>query len=184
MSSMLESLKDFLEIEVDQETPNPLHVGEVMCCWTYLTIMDESTVFLQIGLNTTSDDEVKKVLQSSLDQCKVQGDRFRTFMIKEGIHLPETSQPRPLSDPNAVPLGAKLTDEEIINGLSIKTVTAILHCASSSNQAIRNDVGSLFVHAMLEKIKFANSLKEIMRKRGWIKVPPYYYPPGAPSHVQ
>jgi hypothetical protein len=25
-------------------------------------------------------------------------------------------------------------------------------------------------------------LKTIMRKRGWIKVPPYYYPPGMPSN--
>jgi hypothetical protein len=30
-------------------------------------------------------------------------------------------------------------------------------------------------------MKFGTSLKNTMRKRGWIKVPPYYYPPGMPK---
>ncbi|WP_252244958.1 hypothetical protein [Cytobacillus oceanisediminis] len=35
---------------------------------------------------------------------------------------------------------------------------------------------------MLEKMKFGASLKDLMRKRSWIKVPPYYYPPGSPRN--
>ncbi|RTR36190.1 DUF3231 family protein [Robertmurraya yapensis] len=182
MTSIIESLKDLLQISLDDEPKNPLHVGEVMSCWLYITIMDEASVFIQIGLNTTTDDEVVKILKDSLKQCETQSQRFKSFMKKEGIHLPPTSEPRPNSDPNGVPLGTKLTDDEIMNGLSIKTVAAIVHCATASAQAIRNDVGSMFAHAMFEKMQFGASLKDMMRKRGWIKVPPYYYPPGAPSN--
>ncbi|KAB2488315.1 DUF3231 family protein [Priestia endophytica] len=181
MTTIFESVKDFLQMNVEHEQKNPLHVGEVMSCWLYLALMDEATVYIQIGLNTTTDDDVKNMLQESLNQCETQGKRFKDFMKKEGVHLPPTSEQRPNSDPNEVPLGVKLTDDEIMNGLSIKTVAAITTCASSASQSIRNDVGALFTQCMLEKMKFGASLKELMGKRGWIKVPPYYYPPGLPK---
>jgi hypothetical protein len=124
---------------------------------------------------------VRELLTQSLKQCDTQGKRFKELMIKEGIHLPPTSEERPNSEPNAVPLGVKLTDDEITNGLSIKTVIAITHCATAASQSIRVDLSSLFTHCMLEKMKFGSSLKDVMRKKGWIKVPPYYYPPGMPK---
>lgn len=180
MTNILESIKDYLQLSLDSEPKNPLHIGEAMSCWLYMAIMDEASIFIQIGLNTTTDDDVKKILTESLKQCETQGQRFKDFMRKEGISIPPTSENRPDSKPNDVPLGTKLTDEETMNGLSIKTVAAIIHCATSASQSIRNDVGSMFAHAMLEKMKFGTSLKDLMRKRGWIKVPPYYYPSGAP----
>lgn len=180
MTTLMETLKDYLQMSFDSEPKNPLHVGEVMSCWMYLALMDESSIYIQIALNTTSDDEVIKMLQDSLEQCDMHGQRFREFLKKEGVHLPPTSEARPNSDPNDVPLGTKLTDNEIVNGISLKTVTAITHCAAAAAQSIRNDVGSMFTHAMIEKMKFGTSLKELMIKRGWIKVPPYYYPPGMP----
>ncbi len=181
MTNVFETVKDFLQMNLDNEPKNPLHVGEVMSCWLYLALMDEATVYIQIALNTTTDDDVIKILKDSLKQCEEQGKRFKEFMKKEGVHLPPTSEQRPNSEPNEVPLGVKLTDDELMNGLSIKTITAITSCATAASQSIRNDVGALFTQCMLEKMKFGTSLKELMRKRGWIKVPPYYYPPGLPK---
>ncbi|WP_201713915.1 DUF3231 family protein [Rossellomorea arthrocnemi] len=181
MTTIFETVKDYLQMNLDNEQKNPLHVGEVMSCWMYLALMDEATVYIQIGVNSTTDDEVKSLLIESLKQCESQGERFKEFMKKEGVHLPATSEERPDSDPNGVPLGVKLTDEEIMNGLSIKTVAAVVHCATAASQSIRNDVGSLFIQCLFEKMKYGTSLKNAMRKRGWIKVPPYYYPPGMPK---
>ncbi|QOR67966.1 DUF3231 family protein [Cytobacillus suaedae] len=181
MTNIFETVKDFLQMNLDNEPKNPLHVGEVMSCWMYLTLMDEATIYIQIGLNSTNDDEVRQLLKDSLKQCETHGKRFKELMKTEGIHLPPTSEERPQSDPNSVPLGAKLTDEEIMNGLSMKTVTSVLHCASAASQSIRTDLAAAFTHCMLEKMKFGSTLREQMRKRGWIKVPPYYYPPGAPK---
>jgi len=181
MTTIFEALKDYLQLNLDMEPKNPLHVGEVMSCWTYLTIMDEANIYMQVGLNTTTDDDVIKSLEDSYKQCDIQGQRFRNFLKVEGIPLPPTSEQRPLSNANAVPLGVKMTDDEIMNGLSIKTVAAITHCAASVSQCVRNDVATMFTQCMLEKMKFGASLKDLMRKRGWIKVPPYYYPPGAPT---
>ncbi|WP_421378376.1 DUF3231 family protein [Bacillus salacetis] len=181
MTNIFSSLKDYLQMKLDDEPKNPLHVGEVMSCWMYLALMDEATVYVQIGLNTTNDDEVRKILTESLKQCDVQGQRFKEFLKIEGVHLPRTSEQRPNSDPNGVPLGVKMTDDEIMNGISMKTAAAVMHCAAAASQSIRNDVGMLFTQCMLEKMKFGTEVKEVMRKKGWIKVPPYYYPPGMPN---
>ncbi|MCT2535209.1 DUF3231 family protein [Aquibacillus koreensis] len=181
MTNVFESVKDFLQMNLDNEPKNPMHVGEVMTCWMYLALMDEATIYIQIGLNTSNDDEVKRILKESLHQCETQSQRFKDLMKKEGIPQPPTSEERPKSDPNAIPIGAKLTDEEIMNGLSIKTLTAVTHCATAASQSIRTDIAAAFAHCLLEKMKFGSTLREQMRKRGWIKVPPYYYPPGAPK---
>lgn len=83
--------------------------------------------------------------------------------------------------PNAVPLGAKLTDNEIANSLTVKAVANTLACSKGAAESLRNDVGLMFVQFFGEKIVFGANLKSLMRKRGWVKVPPYYYPPGLPS---
>lgn len=180
--NVFSGLINALKLEVDSEDKSPLHVGEVMACWLYLAIMDESTVYLQVGLNTTTDDDVIRILKESLTQCKSQSDRLKNFMLKEGIHSPPVSEAKPNSEPNSIPLGTKLTDDEIMNGLSIKTVSAVMHCATSLSQSIRHDVGLMFGQFMNEKIVFGDELKTLMRERSWIKVPPYYYPPGLPQN--
>ncbi|MFD1735498.1 DUF3231 family protein [Bacillus salitolerans] len=181
MTNIFQSVLNTLKLEIDNEPKSPLHVGETMACWMYGALMDEATIFMQIGLNSTSDNQLVAILQESLTQCDKQSSELRNFMKKEGIHLPSVSEPRPDSDPKAVPLGAKMTDDEIANGISIKTATAIIHCATSAAQSIRNDVGMMWVEFMNEKLVFGASLKKLMRERSWIKVPPYYYPPGRPS---
>lgn len=181
MTSIFDSMKEFIQMNLDEEPKNPLHVGEVMSCWMYMALMDEATIYIQMGLNSTIDDEVRSMLMKSLKQCEAQGHRFKEFMKQEGVHLPRTSEPRPDSDPNSVPLGVKMTDEEIMNGVSMKTVAAVMHCATAASQSIRNDVSLLFTHCMLEKMKYGTELKGVMRNKGWIKVPPYYYPPGMPK---
>ncbi|WP_099157550.1 DUF3231 family protein [Virgibacillus ndiopensis] len=181
MTNVFNVVKDFLEMNLDNEPKSPLHVGEVMGCWMYIALMDEAKIFIQIGLNSTNDDEVKKHLNQSLKQCDSQTKRFKELLRSEGVHLPPSSEERPNSDPNSIPLGAKLTDDEIMNGLSMKTVTAVVHCATAASESIRTDIGASFTHCMIEKMKFGVTLRNTMKKRGWIKVPPYYYPPGMPK---
>lgn len=182
MTNIFEAALNVFKLSADNEPKSPLHIGEAYACWMYMGLMDEATVFIQMGLNSTNDDELKDMLKDSLEQCQSQSKQLQEFMKKEGVHLPPTTEDRPNSDPNAVPLGVKMTDDEIANGVSIKTVTAIIHCATSSAQSIRNDVGMMWVHFMNEKMIFGQSLKTLLRQRGWIKVPPYYYPPGLPNN--
>lgn len=181
LTSVFEAAIDVMKTLIDDEPKPPLHIGEAMTCWTYLTMLEEEKASVQIGLNTTTDNELLEALNASMDLAKSQAKELRDFMLQEGVTLPPVSEMKPKSEPNSVPMGVKLTDDEIANALSIKVVANYMMCATGAIQSVRNDAGIMFVKFQAEKLKFGASLKTLMRKRGWIKIPPYYVPNGLPT---
>jgi hypothetical protein len=115
-----------------------------------------------------------------MEGAATQSRRLKDFMQHEGVPLPPVSEAKPLSDPQAVPLGVKLTDDEIANLISVKIVGAIMTSATAATQSVRNDVGKTFIEFQEEAMIYGIMLKTLMKKRGWIKIPPYYVPPGSP----
>ncbi|OLS40014.1 DUF3231 family protein [Bacillus sp. MRMR6] len=180
MPNPFEAIFNTLKISFDttNEPKSPLHVIEAGDCWKYLTLVEEFIRYEEIGLNTTTDDEVIEMLNDIVKICESQVKRLSTFLKQEGIPLPDVTSSKPNSDPNGVPLGVKLTDEEITNGIAFKLVICSQTCAKGQSDAIRNEVGILWIEFFLEWAVFGATLKTLMRKRGWLKVPPYYYPPG------
>lgn len=161
------------------DTKTPLHVGEVMNLWLYMTMLHEINRFVEVGLNTTTDKELIASLQRSYDNCANHISEVKTLFKKEGISLPPVSEEKPKSDPADVPPGVKLTDDELANGISIKSVTAINLCATGLTQAIRTDIGAMWIKFLNSRITVSAQLRELMKKRGWLKIPPVYYPPGS-----
>lgn len=80
-----------------------------------------------------------------------------------------------------MPLGVKHTDEELANLVSVKVAAEITLIGQALAMAVRNDACGLLLDIQFELLKYGSSLKTLMRRSGWIKVPPYYYPPGAPT---
>ncbi len=95
------------------------------------------------------------------------------FMRKEGVSLPNAPEDKPQSDPNAIPIGAKFTDNELANTLMINFVVAADMCAASASQSLRTDLGLMFLKFQTEKLSLGFKAKEIMQKKGWLKVPPF-----------
>jgi hypothetical protein len=182
MVNPVEAVWNMLKMSFDnmQESKNPLHVIEVGDLWKYHTMIEEFIRYEEIGLNTTIDDEVKEMLNDVNQSCKKQTKRISSFMLEEGIPLPDVTSPKPKSNSNDIPLGVKMTDDEISNGIAFKMVLLMQHCAKGQADAIRNDTGMLWLEFYSEWVFLGNTLKSLMRKRGWLKVPPYYYPPGSP----
>ncbi|MDF2038374.1 DUF3231 family protein [Cytobacillus oceanisediminis] len=179
MLNVWETVIDTMKSMTDQDEDQPLHVGEVMACWIYLAGLELAKVSVQAGINTTTDNELKAILEEDMKLGNSQRERLHDFMIKEGITLPSAPEDMPKSDPNSVPLGVKLTDDVIANELSLKIISLIMRAAGAASESIRTDVGILFIQFQAEKLAFATRLKHLMRKRGWIKVPPFYVPPGS-----
>ncbi|MGM7722985.1 DUF3231 family protein [Metabacillus sp. Hm71] len=179
MVNVWETVMDAMKSMTVQDKDQPLHVGEVMSCWIYLAGLELSKVSVQAGIHTTTDNELKAILEEDMKLGASQRERLHDFMIKEGIPLPPAPEDMPVSDPNSVPLGVKLTDDVIANELSLKIISLIMRAAGASSESIRTDVGLLFVQFQAEKLAFATRLKHLMRKRGWIKVPPFYVQPGS-----
>ncbi|WP_245799146.1 DUF3231 family protein [Virgibacillus siamensis] len=181
MPNPFEAAIKLLKTMVDDEPKPPLHVGETYYCWLYTATMNEAQNYMLTALNTTTDDELLKVLKKSSEQCKSQAKQMEDFLKKEGAPIPTVAESKPNSNPKDVPLGVKLTDGEIANGISVKTAYAVSLSATAAAQAIRTDVSIIFSEFLAEKSLFGAEMKVLMRKRGWIKVPPYYYPPGMPQ---
>ncbi|MFJ8236322.1 DUF3231 family protein [Ureibacillus sp. NPDC094379] len=177
----IEAMMKVLHSLFDDEPKPPLHVGEVMSCWTYLTVLEDSVALEQMAINTTEDKELNDFLHKSMGGASSQATRLKEFLQTEGVPLPPASEPKPISEASAVPLGAKMTDSEIANFISVKLASAITLCATGTAQSLRNDVGLMFFEFQSEAMRYSAILKSIMRKRGWLKVPPYYHPPGKPN---
>jgi hypothetical protein len=135
-------------------------VGEVMACWTYLAFVEEIIIYEQIGLNTTVDNELHNMLEKSLKVAQPQG--------------------KPQSNPEAVPAGTKFTDSELVNTISINFVIASNMFAASANQSLRMDVAIMFLQFQMEKMTLLFKIKNLIKKRGWLKNPPFYSAPGLP----
>ncbi|SFJ90890.1 Protein of unknown function [Halobacillus dabanensis] len=182
MPNPFEAVWNTLKTTIDNtdEPKSPLHVIEVGDCWKYLSLVEEFTRYEEVGLNTTTDDEVKEMLKDAIQLCESQIKRLSQFMKQEGIPLPEVTSSKPNSKPNEVPLGVKLTDDELANGVAFKLVTCMTQNAKAQADAIRSDLAILWLNFYSEWVEFGTTLKVLMRKRGWLKVPPYYYPPGGP----
>nr|WP_275899606.1 DUF3231 family protein [Bacillus piscicola] len=169
------------QIDNTDEPKAPLHVIEVGDLWKYVTSVEEFIRYEEVGLNTTTDDEVTEMLNDIVKTCESQVKRVSQFMREEGIPLPDVTSAKPKSSPNDIPLGVKLTDNEITNGVAFKLITCLKLCAKSQGDAIRNDISIMWLQFYAEWVTIGATLKTLMRKRGWLKVPPYYYPPGLPS---
>lgn len=183
MPNPFEAAWNAIKLTIDNmdEPESPLHVIEVGDCWQYLATVEEFIRYEEIGLNTTNDDELIEMLTDAIKLCESQVDKLSKFMKKEGIPLPESASPKPESQPNDVPLGVKLTDDEIANGIAFKLVSCMMASARGQAGAIRSDVGIIWLSFFTDWVTFGTTLKTLMRKRGWLKVPPYYYPPGNPQ---
>lgn len=181
MPDILEAVKKWLGSFTDDDPKMPLHIGSAMSCWLYLTTFAEASNEIQIALNTTVDSELIKALDEALKIFDSQVEHLREFMKAEGVPLPRITGQKPESNPSAIPAGVKLSDDEIANALSLKVATAIVSCATAASQSIRADVGAMWMSFLTQHFSYANTLKSLMRKRDWLKVPPPYFPPGVPN---
>lgn len=181
MANIVEVIGSILQSTLDNEKKSPLHMGEVMNCWMFLASIHEANIFTQIGINTSTDDELLEMLKDSTKSCDAQSKEMTSFMTREGVPLPPLTEKKPNSGSETIPYGVKMTDDEIANGVSIKSIAAIMLCMNGVTQAVRDDVSKMFLEIMLEKISFNASLKTMMKKRGWIKIPPYFAPPSLPN---
>ena len=183
MTRHLEAIAAVVKSFTDEEAKPPLHVGEVRMLWTSLTLFQEALAGYIVGLNTTTDPQLKHALTNAVGAAKSDIRLLKDILLREGVPLPPTSESKPESNPDMVPLGVKLTDHEIANAISAKVAACISLCGTAVAQSVRTDVALIFLQIEVQLMKFGGPLREMMKKRGWMIIPPYYYPPGGlPEH--
>ena len=72
-----------------------------------------------------------------------------------------------------------MTDEETANLLAYILVIGIMSAARGFTEAVRPDVGMMFMKYQLTKATFGVTFKDLMQQRGWFSqttgvIQPYY----------
>ncbi|MEK3720655.1 DUF3231 family protein [Paenibacillus sp. FSL H8-0034] len=177
----MDTIKSMFGSLMDEEPVPPLHVGEVMSLWMLLTIYEEGQIVYKVALNTTTDPELRHAIEEAFKQSMEDVKMIKDFMIKEGVPLPSVAQGKPDSKSDDIPQGVKFTDEELANLIIGKVAACIALCGQAVSQCLRTDVALILLSSMGNLLKYSAPYRSMMRKRGWIKTPPYFYPPGGRS---
>lgn len=170
MELFADSVKPFL----DGEKP-PLNVAEVMNLWFYLTATEQSLVGERVALNTVQDPDLREKLHDVIHNvhgpmCK----EVREFLKSEGVPMEPPSPAKPIGDFRNIPEGSKLNDEEVANLTSFNLVLGIQYACRGMTEAVRPDVAAMFARFQMKKAAFTITYRELLRKKGWLKIPPAY----------
>jgi hypothetical protein len=158
----------------------PLHVGEVMLLWTMYTGVKESRAICLMMTNHTTDPDLKELIEHFIADLETpMAKRVAEVMLNEGLTLPPTTGDRPAANESAIPPGAKLTDMEVANLLVVKLEGMMHVCHAALLQSIRSDIGQMFYAFQSHLLAQGFTLKNLMQKRGWLRLPPYYHPEGS-----
>lgn len=153
---------------------SPLHVGEVMNLWTFLTATENFTNSELIALNKVEDPQLKEKMVDLIENYhKPITTEIKQLLLNEGVELPQPPSEKPQMKID-VPPGGKMTDEEVANLVVFNLVWAMQFCARGLTEAIRPDVGQLYVSAIVQKAGFSLTLKQLLMEKGWLKFPPPY----------
>lgn len=173
--NLFEVLKDALKPYLDGKV-RPLNVGEVMNLWFYLIGTNQTLRIDQLAFNTTKDPELKAKLQEIINEVhNPMVQELTEFFKKEGLPLPNTTPEKPfVKDLLEVPEDIQMTDEEIANLLIYNLTIGMNAAVRGLTEAVRADVGMMFAKYQMMKMTYMITLKDLMKRRGWLQIPPYY----------
>lgn len=163
--------------------PIPLHEGEAFGLWTYYEAVAQTRSHLLILLNHTDDEELKELMEHFIaDVLEPQIGQVKGKLLHEGISLPNVSRDRPKADPSQIPPGARFSNDDIAQVLVARVQGLLSLCQAGLNQSLRDEVGQMFYNFQNHVLLQGVSLKGMMRKRRWLRVPPPHAHTRAPAH--
>jgi hypothetical protein len=149
-----------------------------MNLWFYLIGTNQTLRIDQIAFNTTQDTELKAKLKEVINDVHYPMIKELTdFFKSEGLPLPQTTPEKShVHDLKEIPKEIQLNNEEIANLLVYNLYIGINAAVRGLTESVRADVGMMFAKYQMMKITYTITLKDLMKKRGWLHVPPYYSP--------
>ncbi len=173
---------NIFEIAKDAVSPfldgkkSPLNVGEVMNLWFYLIGTNQTLRIDQIAYNTTQDMELKAMLEEVINAVhNPMIFEITEFFKLEGVPLPDTTPEKPfVENLKEIPAEVHMTDEEITNLLLYNLRIGIHAAVRGLTESVRSDVGMMFAKYQIMKMSFAIRLKDLMKRKGWLRTPPSF----------
>lgn len=170
--NILQQISEMVTEPVEAVSP---HVGEVMSLWTYYAAAEALRAALRIAGNHTNDKELSQALAGTVtDILNPQIDKLTAVMKREGVPFPTQPAEVATTAERDIPPGVKLTEMTIANRLVAGLEGLMVTANAGLMQALRDDLGLLFLQIHSQLIAQAQIVKKLMRRRGWLQVPPPY----------
>jgi len=153
----------------------PAHIGEAMSLWTYFVALKECRAMCLLMANHTADPELREFIEHFITHIEEpQLKDLRELMRDAGVDFPNVTADKAKADPNQLLAGARMTEEEVANMLVLKAQGMLIIAHTALLQALRPDYGVLWYRVHNEVLVEATKLKQMMQKRGWLRVPPQF----------
>ena len=68
MPNLIEAIRSVFDTLIDDEPKLPLNILEASHLWLYYGIIKEAVAYEEAGLNTTTDDELKGMINHAIKQ--------------------------------------------------------------------------------------------------------------------
>lgn len=152
-----------------------LHYGEAYNIWAHLLKAKGCYVKYQILINHSEDSDLMSFLQSMIDNVILpEIKKMETILSENGIQIPPASEERPKADYQDIPVGARLTDPDIAACVHNDIAMNLVACSQIIGLSIRADIAKMFVAHHMELVKYGGDLLNIIKKKGWLVMPPVY----------
>jgi Protein of unknown function (DUF3231) len=152
----------------------PLHYGEVFGTWSYLMTANASVASYQMQLNHAGDDDLKKLLNDSIEAGQEEIKQVQKLLKENGIGLPPASPEPPKACLDDIPTGARMPDPAIAAALSASISAGLVACSAIIGQSIREDVAAMFGQFHMAKAQLGAKILKLNKEKGWLIPPPLH----------
>jgi hypothetical protein len=150
----------------------PLHYGEVFDLWASSVKAKGCISVYSAYQYHAGDKDLKKLLTDLVNQAKSEAKDCDKILIENGIGAPPYLPERPEAKLEDIPLGARLSDQEIAALAGADTSASMVMCSQVMGKCIREDIGALFGKFHISKTAMGLRILEMSKEKGWLVPPP------------
>jgi len=150
----------------------PMHYGEIFNVWSASTAAKGMVSFYQAYLNHAGDKDLKKLIEDCIDQAMNEIKECDELLHDNGITPAPTMPERPKVNIEDIPVGARITDQEIAAAISADTAVGLVACSQAMSMCIREDIGMMFGKYHVTKSMIGNKSLKLLKEKGWLVPPP------------
>lgn len=153
----------------------PMHYGEIYGAWSYLVSIKGALVRYQVFANHAGDLDLKQFIRNYIDNAiRPQIQQVEELLKANELALPPTPPERANAKLEEIPVGARITDQEVAAVLGVDLGAGLVVCSQMIGQSIREDIHMMFSRFHTENAKHGLQLLRITKEKGWLVPPPLH----------
>lgn len=152
----------------------PLHYGEVFSIWSNLAGNNGLVAGYQTFINHTGDEDLKKILEDSIQCMKDENKQLEKILKMNGVGLPPAPPERPIARLEDIPVGARFNDPEISAAVSLDVAAGLVACSQAMGMSIREDFAMMYGQFHMAKAQLGAKLLRLNKAKGWLVPPPLH----------